>query len=405
MEIDNYLHVLYSTINCVFFKKKILFYMKRKSNKVNRFWMDYRQAVIASDVPESIAKWYVKWAIDFDAFLKGKPLRERTAADIRSFLEKLCENPKIEPWQVQQAQDALAILYRDFLEIDMGSIELGPLLVRHPENEWDQTRNKRFRDQVKSEQAFTGRHAALFERLTSELRLRHYSIRTEQAYVHWIRRFFTFHNQAPVAEIGPEGIRAFLKYLAEVRKVSASTQNQALNAVVFFYGQVLKADSGQFSNFTRAKRTRRLPEVLTKTEVQKLLACLKGKSHLMAGLLYGGGLRLTECVRLRVKDINFEQRQILVRDGKGQKDRITVLPEKFIPLLKKQIAHVKRGLKEDLAAGSEGADIWPALKKNIPTQVGTLAGSMCFRHPGCPLILGPESPGGTISMPVLFKRR
>jgi len=206
----------------------------------------------------------------------------------------------------------------------------------------------------------------LFERLRAELRVRHYSYHTEQAYEQWIQRFLAFHGLKAPEELGPQHVREYLDYLAEVRLVSASTQNQALNAIVFLFSQVLKVDPGEFGDFARAKRPKRIPEVLTATEVRKLLAQLVGMHLIMAGLMYGAGLRLMECLRLRVKDIDFEARQIIVRDGKGQKDRVTVLPEKYIPLLREQLGYTRRLYEKDREGGIPGVYIWPALERKYP---------------------------------------
>ncbi|MBW2020790.1 MAG: integron integrase [Deltaproteobacteria bacterium] len=206
----------------------------------------------------------------------------------------------------------------------------------------------------------------MFDKLRTELRLRHYSLRTERSYEQWMRRYLAFHNLKPLEKLGPEAIKEYLNYLAEVRCVSASTQNQALNAIVFLYGQVLKVDAGAFDDFIRAKRSKRIPEVLTRKEVHKLLKKLTGMYYLMAGLLYGSGLRLMECVRLRVKDIDLEKRQITVRDGKGKKDRITVLPDRFVKPLKKQLDHSEELYRRDLKAGVARVYIWPSLARKYP---------------------------------------
>jgi integrase len=153
------------------------------------------------------------------------------------------------------------------------------------------------------------------------MRTRHYSFRTEQAYVHWMRRFVTFHELQSPQDLGPEAVKAYLDYLAVAQNVSASTQNQALNALMFLYEQVMGEPLGTIGEFPRAKRPKRLPVVLTREEVNRMLGALPETYRLMAGLLYGSGLRLMECVRLRVKDVDFAHHQIVVRDGEGQKDR------------------------------------------------------------------------------------
>ncbi|MBD3270285.1 integron integrase [Candidatus Peregrinibacteria bacterium] len=180
----------------------------------------------------------------------------------------------------------------------------------------------------------------LLDELRSVLRMKHYSYRTEQSYVYWARRYIHFHNKRHPNTMGAREVRLFCSHLAEKERVSASTQNQAFNALVFLYRHVVKKEVGNV-DAVRAKRPRRLPVVLSRTEVERVLSFLTGTQAIMATLLYGSGLRLMECHRLRVKDIDIEQRQITVRDGKGFKDRITVLPEAVIPDLTRHLKRTK----------------------------------------------------------------
>lgn len=166
----------------------------------------------------------------------------------------------------------------------------------------------------------------LLDRVRQAIRTRHYSYRTEKAYVHWTKRFIFFHNKRHPIEMGEAEIAAFLSSLAEDLRVSASTQNQALNAILFLYREILNKKIGYVDGVIRAKRSPRLPTVLTRQEIKAILAHLKGVEWLMATILYGTGLRLMECCRLRVKDIDFTRNQIVVRSGKGNKDRYTMLP-------------------------------------------------------------------------------
>ena len=167
----------------------------------------------------------------------------------------------------------------------------------------------------------------LLDSVRETIRRKHYSLRTESTYIEWIKRYILFHSKRHPAEMGAAEMEQFLNYLAVQKKVAASTQNQALSALVFLYREVLRQDFEWMENLERAKRPARLPIVLTELEVHRVLAHLDGQLWLMASLLYGSGLRLIECVRMRVKDIDFEYRQIMVRDGKGNKDRVTMLPE------------------------------------------------------------------------------
>jgi integrase len=154
--------------------------------------------------------------------------------------------------------------------------------------------------------------------------VRHYSIRTEEAYIAWIRRYIGFHHKRHPADLGPAEISRFLTALAVERQVSASTQNQALAAILFLYREVLGRDPGWMEDIVRARRPPRLPIVLTRSEVDGLLAALSGVPWIMATLLYGAGLRLSECLRLRVKDLDFARHEIAVREGKGSTDRVTI---------------------------------------------------------------------------------
>jgi len=172
------------------------------------------------------------------------------------------------------------------------------------------------------------------------MRLKHYSLKTEKSYVHWGRQFILFHKKRHPQEMGAPEVQAFLNYLAVDQHVSASTQNQALNALVFLYKHVIKKELGTIDAI-RARRPKRLPVVLTREETQKILSLLSGVNHLMASFLYGSGLRLMECLCLRIKDIDFSAKHIIVRDGKGSKDRVTILPETIIPELSQHLVRVK----------------------------------------------------------------
>ena len=183
----------------------------------------------------------------------------------------------------------------------------------------------------------------LLDQVRDKIRFKHYSIRTEHAYVDWIKRYILFHGKRHPQEMGKQEAEQFLSHLAVDRNVAASTQNQALSAILFLYKEVLEQDIGWLENVERAKRPARLPVVLTATEVRAVLAHLEGRYRLMANLLYGADLRLMECVRLRVKDFDFEYRQITVRDGKGQKDRLTMLPDVLIEPLQTHLQDLREG--------------------------------------------------------------
>ena len=340
--------------------------MEEKGNTVKGFWEDYKKAAIESGVKITTAQWYATWAQRFAKSIKGRPLQSCSQEDVEAFLCELSGKKNIYEWQIKQAVKALMFLYRDFLNIDPG-IDFDRIIrSKSGLKEKEVPRQIIFRDSVQYKKEIEKRYKDLFTQFRSELRVRHYSLRTERSYYIWIRRFLTFHDKKSIDEIGEQEIKEYLDYLAQIRKVAASTQNQALNAIIFLYNKVMNVDPGEFDDFIRAKRPRHLPEVLTRAEVDRLFNQLKGVNFLMAGLLYGAGLRLMECLRLRVKDIDFETHRIIVRDGKGQKDRVTILPEKYEPQLKKQLEYAKTLHKRDLASGTVGVSLWTAFERKSP---------------------------------------
>lgn len=196
-----------------------------------------------------------------------------------------------------------------------------------------------------------GKKPKLLEQVRIELRTRHYSRRTEEAYVGWIRRFILFHNKRHPNEMGAEEIKQYLNHLAVEQNVSSSTQNQALQAILFLYKKVLGKEVGWLNDIKHATRIKHLPVVFSRNETAQILNKLTGVIKLVVSLLYGTGMRLGEVLNLRVKDIDFEMNQIIVRDGKGEKDRITVLPQRLIPELREHIRKVKNLHIKDLAEG------------------------------------------------------
>jgi integron integrase len=206
----------------------------------------------------------------------------------------------------------------------------------------------------------------LLDRVRQTIRARHYSPRTEKAYVGWIRRFVRFHQLRHPREMGVAEITRFLSGLATHGRVAASTQNQALSAILFLYREVLEQDVEWMKDLVRAKRPQRLPVVLTRDEVHEILARLHGTPWLMASLLYGAGLRVMECARLRVKDIDLERNEITVRDGKGAKDRVTMLPVRLKPSLAAHLQRVKAQHERDLQRGAGSVELPFGLTRKYP---------------------------------------
>lgn len=206
----------------------------------------------------------------------------------------------------------------------------------------------------------------LLDQVRGQIRLRHYSIRTEAVYLEWIRRFIRFHKYRHPQDMGASEVEAFLSDLAVRRDVSASTQNQALSAILFLYKQVLQIELPWLEGVIRAKRSQRLPVVLTREEVASVLAQLDGTLWLVGSLLYGSGMRLMEVLRLRVKDVEFSRLEILIRDGKGQKDRVTMLPSKLVAPLQLHLERVKQLHRQDLLEGYGKANLPHALARKYP---------------------------------------
>ncbi len=232
----------------------------------------------------------------------------------------------------------------------------------------------------------------LLDRMRDVIRVRHYSLRTEEAYVQWARRFILFHGKRHPQEMGHHDVGAFLTHLAVQRHVAPATQNQAKSALLFLYKEVLGIDLPWLDEVVGAKPRDRLPVVLTPTEVRSLLLELSGMSWLIASLLYGTGMRLLEGLRLRIKDVDFERREIVVRSGKGGKDRITVLPENLILPLKHQLAMAKARHEQDLAEGFGAVWLPDALGVKYPSAATSWGWQWAF--PGATRSADPRSPDG-----------
>jgi len=206
----------------------------------------------------------------------------------------------------------------------------------------------------------------LLDQVVAKIRFKHYSRRTEQSYTHWIKRYILFHGKRHPKEMGAPEIESFLSALAIDRNASASTQNLALSSILFLYKEVMGIELPWLDNIVHAKKPQRLPTVLSEAEVKRLLTCMEGMPGLVARLLYGTGMRLMEGLKLRVKDIDFDRREILVRDGKGAKDRVTMLPESLTNALKEHLTRRRVIFDADVAAGQ--VDVWmpDALDRKYP---------------------------------------
>jgi integron integrase len=227
------------------------------------------------------------------------------------------------------------------------------------------------------------------EQVRHTLRTKHYALRTEESYVNWIRRFIFYHHKRHPYQMNSAEIEDFLTYLAVQQHVAASTQNQALCALLFLYNDVLRQPLDYPIDAVRAKQPTRLPVVLSQTEAQHLIANLSGTNQLLAKLLYGSGLRVMECLRLRVKDIDFDQHQIIVRCGKGDKDRDTILPDSLIAPLRRQLRHARALHQNDLEQGCGRVYLPYALARKYPNAAREWGWQYVFPSPK--LSLDPRS--------------
>lgn len=245
----------------------------------------------------------------------------------------------------------------------MDTLVFGARSPRNPEGGW--WHEKRIRANVGEPVRTDPSPPRLLDRVRAALRTRHYSPRTEEAYCGWIRRYIRFHDRRHPDTLGPEAVEHFLNHLA-ARRVSASTQNQALAAVLFLYAQVLLQPIEIGGEVVRAKRPHRIPVVLTITEVVALIERMNGVPRLMACILYGSGLRLLECAELRVKDLDLERCELRIRDGKGRKDRVTTLPRRLVEPLRDHLDEVQSNHRRDVALGAGWVALPDALDRKYP---------------------------------------
>ena len=235
----------------------------------------------------------------------------------------------------------------------------------------------------------TNQPPKLLDQIVAKMRVKHYSLRTEKSYIDWIKRYIWHFDKRHPKDMGAEQVEVFLTYLAVERNVSASTQNQAKSALLYLYKEVLGINLPWLGNVTQAKVPKRLPVVLTQAEVQAVLSRMDGTMWLIASLLYGSGLRIMEVLRLRVKDVDFAQREILVREGKGFKDRVTMLPLSLVEPLKSHLLKVQALHQDDISTGHGEVFMPMALDRKYPSAGRDWAWQYCF--PSVKLSVDPRS--------------
>ena len=361
-----------------------------RSEQIRRFWRNYLSLLEKNGIPEAARPWYRRRVQQFLDDSKGKRLRDTRPADVRAHMERIGRTG-LADWQFAQTADALRLLFCELLrtswcdELDWGaytalSRELSadhPTVARDYGEEVAQDRRSRPPGSPSLMHTFRSRQGDLRARIVRAIRSRAYSIKTEHTYLEWIGRYLAFHGWQDAERLDAQAVSSFLEHLAVNRKVAASTQDVALNALVFLYREVL-GRTLELPSYSRAKKARRVPVVLSQGEVARLLDRLEGRNRLMAATMYGTGMRLMECVRLRVQDVDFEYRQIQVRMGKGGKDRVVPLPAGLVDRLREQIGYVRELHQQDLDEGFGAVYLPEALARKYPNAARALGWQYLF---------------------------
>ena len=349
----------------------------------SQFWEKFIEKTKRYPMKPGIERWHIRHAEAYIKHFKDKPLSSHSPQNINDYLKNKFRSQVIEDWQLRQIILSIKVIFMDVLSV--------PWAESFPWDKWfSQTK------QIASNHPTISRHASEFDiktiinssldkgqrelfkqvyelypdhiiNLVRVIRLKNYSIRTEHSYIGWFLRFVLYHSLKDPVSLAEKGIAQFLDYLVIDRNVSSSTQAQALCAIVFFYKHVLQYDIDDSIKFLHSKKPKRLPVVLSQNEVSKIFSFIDDKTHrLMANLLYGCGMRLMECVRLRVLDIDFDYHQILIREAKGKKDRIVPIPQKLVSDLKEHLGKVKSLHEEDLKQGLGHVILPGALARKYP---------------------------------------
>ena len=318
------------------------------------FWQSYEDCLLDHGIKSGQVRWHRNWCRQFLTFIAPKPLLDCRPDNLTDFIDTLRDNPAIKGWQIRQARASLWYLFHDLLKVDWTEGYRGPADDIIPGQ-----------GPVRSPQ-LSPAHQATLAKLRSTLIGRQYAWRTTEAYLDWATRFLAFYSQRQISDLDATAVKAYLSDLAENHHVAVNTQRQALNALVFLFQEAEQRPLGDFSDFSRARKPVKVPVVLSREEVTGLLKVLEQPFALMANLLYGAGLRLMEVMRLRIKDVDFALGQILVRDGKGRKDRVTMLPASCREPLARQVAEARRIHAEDLSRNA--GEVWlpHALSKKYP---------------------------------------
>ncbi len=352
---------------------------------VSRFWEKFIRKTKDYGVKPAAARWYVRDAELYIKAYANTKLSQHEPHFVEQYLERKGRNTRLESWQFIQVITAIKIIFTKMVHVSWAEDFPWEQWVAQAEKRPNANSNK-VKVLSKSELAYLKENLEIksqsskgifnqvytlyphhIENIIKCIRINHYSKRTEQTYLHWFLRYVVFHNCKDPATLTDNEIATYLEYLVLKRKVSSSTQGLALNAIIFFYKRVIEREVNEDIQFFRSKKPKRLPVVLSKSEVSLLLKEInKPAWQLMAYLLYGCGMRLMEAVRLRILDVDFDYKQILIRNAKGNKDRVVPIPEKLIGSLKIQIKHATHLHQEDIKGGFGMVYIPDALSRKYP---------------------------------------
>ncbi len=369
-----------------------------KDAQISRFWEKYIKESKRCGVKPDVVRWYVRHA---ELYIKAhrSRLKEHTALDVDKYLQGKGRNTAIKDWQYCQIVDSLRVLFVAVVAVPWSAdypwddlkTQARSLLASHPTIARQPLDvDSVVDDTVTSSDSVKAQFSDVFDAVIREIRSRNYSIRTEQTYVAWLSRFIRFHKLQHPKNLNTNDIANYLTYLAVNRMVASSTQRQALNAIIFYYKKIPNKSFDDIGAFTLSKKPKRLPVVLSRGEVERLLNGISDLVYcLMASLLYGCGMRLMECIRLRVSDIDFDYQQIMIRDAKGKKDRVVPLPKILIEQLTGQIGVVKELHNKDLADGLGEVYVPLALGRKYPNAAKEIGWQYLF--PSQKVSLDPRS--------------
>lgn len=363
-------------------------------NAQAHFWEKYIDKTKRYGLKPNVSRWYVKRVEAYIKYYSGLKLMHHSASEVEKYLNMMSKKSGLLDWQFTQVIEALRILFVDLLKSDWscefdwegwaGSMESLP--DDHASIAKDIAPDDLIKEMRLDKSSKNGllkqvclKYPGHIKSLMTKIRAKHYSIRTEKSYVQWLARFVAFNEMTDPILLEDAAIGRYLEYLVVNKGVSSSTQNQALNALIFFYKAVIGRELPVVGEFAKSRRPKRLPVVLTKDEISRLLVNIESSSQqLMIKLLYGCGLRVMECVRLRVLDVDFGYKQILIRNAKGNKDRVVPLPGKLVEPLKKTIARVKELHRQDCDEGLGEVYLPDALGRKYPNAARELIWQYVF---------------------------